>query len=82
MEKQDKSHNKKKNGFERYLVPCPNCGKDILYHMTQCPFCKAEVTPQYYKPMNPETAKKIKLVLAVIGFIVALILLFAVNKVN
>ncbi|NLX76743.1 MAG: hypothetical protein GXZ01_05115 [Clostridiaceae bacterium] len=74
MEKQDKNNNRMKK-FERYLVPCPNCGKDILYHMTQCPFCKSEVTTEYYKPMNPDTARRIKLALAVIGFIIVIILL-------
>lgn len=79
MEMQDKNNNSQMKRFERYLVPCPNCGRDILYHMTQCPFCKEAVTPQYYKPMDPDKAKKIKLALAVIGFIIVFILLFLVK---
>ena len=38
-------------------------------------FCKAEVTSKYYKPMDPDMAKKIKLALAVVGFIIVLVLL-------
>ncbi|HEY8421938.1 MAG TPA: hypothetical protein VIL05_09400 [Thermoclostridium sp.] len=81
MKNEDKKSNKdnKMKGFERYLEPCPNCGKDILYHMTRCPYCNKEVTLKYYKPMDPEKAKKIKLVLAVIGFIIVFIILLAIK---
>ncbi|NLM11870.1 MAG: hypothetical protein GX213_14080 [Clostridiaceae bacterium] len=75
MENQDKNVKSQLKRFERHLISCPNCGKDILYHMIQCPFCKAEVTSKYYKPMDPDMAKKIKLALAVVGFIIVLVLL-------
>jgi len=80
MEKQKRCGDEKLKDFERYLEPCPHCGRDILYHMTTCPFCKKEVTPKYYNPLDPEKAKKIKLVLAVLGFIVVLILMIAVKR--
>jgi len=43
-------------------------------------FLQKEVTPKYYNPLDPEKAKKIKLVLAVLGFIVVLILMIAVKR--
>jgi ribosomal protein L37AE/L43A len=68
----------RKKGFERHLVPCPKCGKDILDHMSQCPFCKAAVSPSAYQPMNPDQQRKIKLVLTVVLCILAgILLLFA-----
>ncbi|HZK27099.1 MAG TPA: hypothetical protein VFD00_06145 [Thermoclostridium sp.] len=72
----NKENESKATGYKRHLVPCPNCGKDILDHMTQCPFCKAEIKPKYYKPMDMSMAKKIRFVLAVIGFIIVIILIF------
>lgn len=79
MEKQIKNNDDRMKGFKRHLVPCPSCGKDILYHMSQCPFCKAEVVSNYYKPMDPEKAKKIKWILAIIGFIIVFIIFFIVR---
>lgn len=67
---------KTKSGFEKHLVPCPNCGRDILDHMTQCPFCKAEVTPSAYQPADPEKLKKVRLYLTIALCIVAALLLF------
>ncbi|NLK68234.1 MAG: hypothetical protein GX283_03620 [Clostridiaceae bacterium] len=76
MDNKDKVSKNKQSGYKRHVVPCSNCGKDILDHMTQCPFCKAEITPKYYKPMDPSISKKIRFALAVIGFIIIIILLF------
>ncbi|ANW98173.1 hypothetical protein CSTERTH_03520 [Thermoclostridium stercorarium subsp. thermolacticum DSM 2910] len=80
MEKSKKNENDKLKDFRRYLEPCPHCGREILYHMTQCPFCKKEVNFKYYKPMDPEKAKTIKVILAIIGFIVVFVLLFYMNR--
>lgn len=69
----------RKKGFEKHLVPCPKCGKDILDHMTRCPFCKEAVSPAAYQPMSPDQQRKIKLVLTVVSCILAGILLFLVK---
>lgn len=69
----------RKKGYERHLVPCPSCGKDILYHMTQCPFCKKTISPAGYQPMNPDQQRKVKLVLTVVLFIIVGILLLFVK---
>jgi len=37
-----------KTNWEKHLRPCPHCGKDVLDHMTQCPFCKEEISPLGY----------------------------------
>jgi hypothetical protein len=62
--------------YEKHLVPCSNCGRDVLDHMTQCPFCKKAISPLAYKPIDPGKLKKVKLVLTIIGGAIAVILLF------
>lgn len=69
----------RKKGFEKHLVPCPNCGKDILDHMIQCPFCKATISSAAYQPMSQEQRRKIKLALTVVLCILAGILLLFVK---
>lgn len=79
MAKQDKISNDRLKKFERYLEPCPNCGREILYHMKECPFCHKEVPQKYYSPIAPEKARRIRLVLGVIGFVIALIIIFVLK---
>ena len=57
--------------FKSHLAACPHCGRDVLDHMTTCPFCKGELTPRSGKPMVPEQLKLLKLILNIIGFILA-----------
>jgi hypothetical protein len=71
---------KNKKGFtnyEKHLVPCSNCGRDVLDHMTQCPFCKKPLSPLAYKPIDPDKLKKVKLVLTIILGVIAVIFLFS-----
>jgi len=35
---------------EKHIVSCPHCGKDVLDHMKECPFCKGELKPTCYDP--------------------------------
>lgn len=65
----------KKDRLQRHLVPCPHCGKEILDHMSACPFCKEAVTPRYAQPMDPEQVKKIRKWLSIIGVAVIAFLL-------
>jgi len=60
--------------FEKHLVKCPSCGKDVLDHMTECPFCHAKLSPSRYTTLDPEKQKKIKRILTIIGMIIALII--------
>jgi len=67
---------------EKHKVPCPHCGKDVLDHMTKCPFCEGALTPAGYKPMDEETRKRVKRILSIIGFAAAavVILLILINR--
>lgn len=60
-----------------HLVPCPQCGKDVLDHMTECPFCHASIKPTAYSPMDPAQIKKIRRTLTIIGMIIALLVFLA-----
>jgi hypothetical protein len=56
----------------------PHCGKDVLDHMTECPYCKGALESRYYTPrMDEQQQKKLKRTLSIIGFaIAAAIILF------
>lgn len=57
-----------KKSTVRHITQCPSCGKDILDHMTVCPFCKAAVDPKGYKGKNDEnyeTVKKISYIIII-----------------
>ncbi|MFA5449868.1 MAG: hypothetical protein WC292_05470 [Clostridia bacterium] len=59
------------NFIDKHKVVCPHCPKDVLDHMTVCPFCGGKLIPQGYNPPNPAKMKKIKLIAWVILGIVA-----------
>ena len=63
--------------FEKHIVRCPSCGKDILDHMTVCPFCKASVTPSSYTGMDEKHIRTVRLVLAILLSLVILGLFLA-----
>lgn len=67
------SAKKSMTNLEKHLVKCPSCGKDVLDHMTECPFCHAELSPTNYTSLDPVKQKKIRRVLTIIGMIIALI---------
>ena len=73
---------KSKRSYEKHLVHCPNCGKDVLDHMTQCPFCKGPLKPSGYDPKDAESLKKIKRVLTILLSVIAVIvfILLVINK--
>lgn len=62
---------KHKERLERHVIVCPHCGKNVLDHMTECPYCKGPLQPDGYRPVDPEKYKKIKLVCTVVGLVVA-----------
>ena len=61
--------------YQRHIVQCPLCGKDILDHMTTCPHCKAEITIGGVKPMNEDSVQKVKLIALIVGIIIALVII-------
>ncbi|MDD4328088.1 MAG: hypothetical protein PHN99_05980 [Eubacteriales bacterium] len=64
---------KSATAYEKHIIKCPACGKDALDHMTECPSCKAKLTPLNYQPMDSSVTRKIRLVLTVV-----LIIAFAI----
>ena len=74
---QDAESGKKQSrwSYERHIVQCPVCGKDILDHMTTCPFCKTEITIGGVKPISEDSVQKVKLIALIVGIIIALIII-------
>lgn len=60
---------------KKHTVTCPHCGKNILDHMTECPYCKGKVDPKRYKPLSDEKIKKIRIVTYSVGTVLALVIL-------
>lgn len=73
----DNGKKKKVSGwsYERHIVQCPVCGKDILDHMMVCPHCKAEITIGGVKPMSQDTVQKVKTIALIVGIIIALVII-------
>ena len=70
---------KRREKFEkRHVVTCPHCGKNVLDHMTQCPYCGGKLDPLGYRPMDPKKYKKIKLICAIVGAVIAVGVVVAV----
>lgn len=57
--------------YQRHVTSCPHCGRDVLDHMEQCPFCKGELTPLSGQGIPKETQKRIKKWLSIIGYALA-----------
>ena len=76
--KEEARRARERERLQKHIVVCPHCGGDALDHMTQCPYCGGELTPRGYRPMNENTARKLKTVGTVIGFAVAAIVVIVV----
>ncbi len=63
---------------QKHTVQCPHCKKNVLDHMTKCPFCDGKLTPAGYKPMDEETKKRIKRIASIIGFALAAVIVIIV----
>ena len=64
--------------MRNHIVGCPHCGRQVLDHMTQCPYCKGALVPQGYRPVDPEKYKKIKLVCTIAGIAVAIAIIVVI----
>ncbi len=71
---QKKAQREKKHRarLEQHVVSCPHCGKNVLDHMSECPYCKGVLVPAGYRPVDPEKFKKIKLACTIAGIAVAI----------
>lgn len=79
MSKKVDNKSKYKKSIQRHVVTCPHCGRDVLDHMTQCPFCKGELTPKYYTPTrSADETKALKRTLSIVGFVIAAAIVIAI----
>jgi DNA-binding helix-hairpin-helix protein with protein kinase domain len=67
--------------FEKHLVKCPLCGRDVLDHMKECPFCKGELEGSSYNGIDPESRNRIRKVLTVV-FISAAVLIYLIKSIG
>ena len=63
---------------ESHVVVCPHCGKNVLDHMTKCPYCEGALVPRGYTPVDPEKYKKIKIACTVVGVAVGIAVLVVI----
>lgn len=64
--------------YERHIVQCPVCGKDILDHMTVCPHCKSEIVIGGVKPMSEDTLRRVKIIALIAGIAIALVIIIPI----
>ena len=70
-QKKARREEKHRARLEQHVVSYPHCGKNVLDHMSECPYCKGALVPSGYKPVDPEKFRKIKIACTVIGVAVA-----------
>ena len=81
-QKQEVLTKKREARLKKHAVDCPHCGKSVLDHMTQCPYCKGALTP-YYRPMDEGKRKKIKMATTIVGAVITVaivVLIFVLKK--
>ena len=65
--------------FKRHMVRCPNCGKDVLDHMTECPFCHGELEGYSYRPLDPDKVRRIRTIATIVILALAAIIFMVKN---
>ena len=68
------SDNDKLKRFEKHLITCPHCGKDVLDHMQVCPFCKGEIEGSGYGRMDEIKRRKIRKILGIVFVVLAVLI--------
>lgn len=65
---------------KNHIIICSNCGKEVLDHMQECPFCKSKLTPQY-NVSNIKIVKRIRVLLWIVlgALAITLIVLKGLN---
>ena len=79
--KQTVEPKRRKSNYEKHLVPCPHCGKDILDHFTECPHCGGKVDPLGYHGDEKKIAR-IKRVTTIVGAILSIGMIAAIIAVT
>ncbi len=51
--------------YEKHVIKCPSCGKDVLDHMAICPYCQGKLQVGYSE-LSKKTKKTVKIVLWII----------------
>lgn len=64
--------------LEQHVVVCPHCGKNVLDHMTACPYCKGELRPSGYRPVDAGKYRKIKIACTAVGLAIAVALIVVI----
>ncbi len=76
-----KVKHKRLSNYERHLVPCPHCGKDILDHFTECPHCGGAVDPLGYHCDEKKLAR-VKRISTIVGVVLSIGLIAAIIAVS
>lgn len=69
---------KREARLKSHILPCEHCGKDVLDHMTQCPYCGGTLTPTAYRSMSHEKRRAVKKITSIIGAIVAIVVVILI----
>ncbi len=62
---------KRERDRKRHTVACPHCGKPVLDHMEECPYCKGKLEPTVYTPLSDARIRKIRIVTYTVGGLIA-----------
>ncbi len=76
--KKELREERRKARAERHIAVCPHCGKNVLDHLTECPYCKGALVPAGYRPVDPAKYKKIKIVCTAVGVAVSIALILII----
>ncbi len=76
--KEEERKEKQRARMQKHIVICPHCGKEVLDHMTECPFCKGELKPTGYRPPDENKMKKVRRISLIVGIVVAVGIFLAI----
>ncbi len=65
----------KEPSYKKHLVRCPACGREVLDHMTACPFCQAALAPSGYSGAPSEKLTQVRRAANIAGLLIAAALL-------
>ncbi len=71
LAREKKRAEKRERARKKHIVLCPHCQREVLDHMTECPFCHGELTPLGYRGRNEKTFKIVRAVSYAVLFAIA-----------